>query len=113
MPPSSRRRPLWGLAVSLLAVALCSAGERSHPLDCLPDRVVAWEAAEPNSESRFGAVFLPGIVLGPPGDSLAFQGALTVASLGFGGGVLRPADHASGAGPSARGPGSAGVIAPS
>lgn len=87
MSRASRRsnRWTWPIVACLAAVAIGSAAERTHPLDCLPDRAVAWEAAEPNPETRFGAGLLPGIVLGPPGDSLAFQGALTVASFGFGG----------------------------
>ena len=56
-------------------------------IDCFPSRVVAWEAAEPNPETRFGAASLPGIVLGPPGDSLANVGSTSVASLGVGGSV--------------------------
>src|SRR5262245_60508372 len=70
------------LALSFsLAVAPCVAG--SLPVDCFPDQLVLWQAAEPVPESRFGATFLPGIVLGPPGDSPATQGSTSVASLGF------------------------------
>jgi len=71
----------------LLPAALLSAAEAgvSQPVDCLPDRVAVWQAAEPTPEIRFGAAFLPGIVLGPPGESVAFQGSASVASLGFGG----------------------------
>jgi hypothetical protein len=58
------------------------------PVDCLPDRVVVWQAAEPAPESRFGAAFLPGVILGPPGDSVPTQGSFSVASLGFGGQVV-------------------------
>ena len=47
-----------------------------------------WEAAEPSPQSLFGAAFLPGIVLGPPGESLPYQGTVTVASLGFGGSAV-------------------------
>jgi Bacterial TSP3 repeat len=61
------------------------AGERSAPVDCFPDRVVTWDAADPDPELRFGASFLPGIVLGPPGNSLIIQGSTSVASLGNGG----------------------------
>ena len=57
----------------------------SHPVDCLPDAVVLWQAAEPEPELRFGVAFLPGIVLGPPGDSISIQGSTSVASLGHGG----------------------------
>jgi hypothetical protein len=60
----------------------------SHPVDCLPDEIVEWQAAEPAPETRFGAAFLPGIVLGPPGDSLPIQGSTSVASLGNGGVIV-------------------------
>jgi hypothetical protein len=58
------------------------------PIDCLPDRVSAWRAAEPNPGSRYGANNLPGIVSGPPGDSAPTQGSTTVASLGHQGRVV-------------------------
>ncbi len=82
-----------GISVALLLLTLClralpaEAAERSYPLDCLPDRVGEWQpvAADPNS--LFGATVMPGIVLGPPGNSLPYQGSLSVASLGFGGSV--------------------------
>ena len=73
----------------VLGILLIGAGSwvaaGSHPVDCLPDAVAEWQAAEPAPEARFGAVFLPGIVLGPPGDSIAIQGSTSVASLGHGG----------------------------
>ncbi|NIS30839.1 MAG: hypothetical protein GWN07_11045, partial [Actinobacteria bacterium] len=65
-------RSLGAIALVTLAAAHpAEAGERSHPLDCLPDRVVRWDAALPDPDSRFGAPFVPGVVLGPPGDSSA------------------------------------------
>jgi len=70
------------------AATLCRAAERSFPLDCLPDRVVSWEAVADDPLQLFGAAFLPGVVLGPPGDSVPYQGSLSVASLGFGGSVV-------------------------
>jgi hypothetical protein len=76
----------WIAGVVLLAAGSGLGFDRPFPLDCLPDRVLSWEAAEP--ESRFGAPFLPGIVLGPPGDSSALVGSVSVASLGFGGRVV-------------------------
>ena len=75
-------------AVCVLAGGLVGplhAGERTRPLDCLPDRVVIWQAAEPTPEARFGAANLPGIVLGVVGGSLPTLGATSVASLGNGG----------------------------
>ncbi len=82
-----------GISVALLLMTLsvralpAEAAERSYPLDCLPDRVGDWQpvAADPNA--LFGATVMPGIVLGPPGNSLPYQGSLSVASLGFGGSV--------------------------
>jgi hypothetical protein len=76
-------RPLLAIVLLASGVAPCVAG--SLPVDCFPDQVVVWQAAQPAPESRFGASFLPGIVLGPPGDSIATQGSTSVASLGFGG----------------------------
>jgi hypothetical protein len=63
------------------------AAERSHPVDCLPDRVLDFDPVAGNPASLFGATFVPGIVLGPPGDSLAIDGSFSVATLGFGGTV--------------------------
>ncbi len=57
----------------------------SYPVDCLPDRVGSWRAAEPDPGARYGAANLPGIVLGPPGDSSPTTGSTSVASLGPGG----------------------------
>lgn len=77
-----------GLAVTWAvsaAGAMTRAAEVSQPLDCFPDAVVTWQAAQPSPETRFGATSLPGIVLGPPGDSPATQGSTSVASLGNGG----------------------------
>lgn len=76
-----------GLAalLSLTACAALPAAERSLPVDCLPDSLPGWQAAAPDPDLRFGATNLPGIVLGPPGDSLPTQGSTAVASLGNGG----------------------------
>ncbi len=71
-----------------LVGSLCLAGERSYQIDCLPDRVAVWTPVAQNPQSLFGAAFVPGIVLGPPGESVEFQGSLTVASFGFGGGIV-------------------------
>jgi hypothetical protein len=77
-------------ASSVVALAVClasaaPAAEPSLPVDCLPDRVALWQAAEPSPDTRFGATSLPGIVLGPPGDSAPTTGSTSVASLGNGG----------------------------
>ena len=75
------------LAIGLSGAGLASASERSYPVDCWPDRVVVWQPVATNPQSLFGAALVPGIVLGPPGDSAAQQGSLSVATLGFGGSV--------------------------
>lgn len=83
-----------GRTVALLVAAgawLAAAGgpsaaqERSLPVDCFPDGVPVWDAAEPNPQARFGAQYVPGVLIGPPGPSGATTGSTTVASLGFGG----------------------------
>jgi hypothetical protein len=81
------QRSLAGLFV-VTAIGFTPAAERSMRIDCLPDRIESWQAAEPSPETRFGAGLLPGIVLGPPADSLAYQGSFAVASLGFGGSTV-------------------------
>jgi hypothetical protein len=58
------------------------------PVDCLPDAVTLWDAAEPDPDLRFGAGLLPGLVLGPPGASLPITGSTSVASLGNGGSAV-------------------------
>lgn len=85
VPRDRRACGPWAVVVSAIAFGLCSAAEESLPADCLPDRLVRWDAAEPDPDSRFGATSLPGIVLGPPGDSASTTGSTSVASLGNGG----------------------------
>jgi hypothetical protein len=87
------RRPVpeRALLLALVILALTAgaqAAERSLPVDCFPDEVVTWAAAGPDPELRFGAALLPGIVLGPPGSSLANTGSTSVAALGNGGSVV-------------------------
>ena len=72
-------------SLGMAAAAGAVAGEVSLPVDCLPDRVAAWQAALPDPDLRFGAGGLPGLVLGPPGPSSPSTGATSVASLGNGG----------------------------
>jgi hypothetical protein len=77
------------LVLLALGVAgLVPAAERSQPVDCLPDRVSAFDPLAASPDALFGAAYVPGIVLGPPGDSLAIEGVVTVATLGFGGSVV-------------------------
>ena len=83
-----RALPLLSLAwFALCAPGLVPAAERSHPVDCLPDRVISFDPLATNPASLFGAAWVPGIVLGPPGDSQAIEGSFSVATLGFGGSV--------------------------
>lgn len=76
------------LPAPLLAIALVAPARATLPLDCLPDAVERWDAALPAPEARFGAMNLPGIVLGPPGESSPVAGSTTVASLGAAGVVV-------------------------
>lgn len=80
----------WMAAAVVLAAVIAPglAAASSIPVDCLPDSVVQWDAAQPAPELRFGAALLPGIVLGPPGSSLPINGSTSVASLGNGGSVV-------------------------
>lgn len=80
---------VWVSALFVLAAgSLALAQQRSLPLDCLPDALASIDTAEPSPEARFGATYLPGIVLGPPGDSAPNTGTSSVASLGFGGSLV-------------------------
>lgn len=73
-------------SVLLLALAL-PAVAAGLPLDCLPDRVVTRDTGADDPSTLFGATALPGIVLGPPGDSSATTGSLSVTALGWGGSI--------------------------
>ena len=75
------------LFAAVIGSSTRAGAERSLPVDCLPDRMVVFNPVAANPQSLFGAAFVPGILLGPPGESVPFQGSLTVASLGFGGSV--------------------------
>ncbi len=82
------KRALITTLVAAAGLLPTAAAERSLPLDCIPDAVPRWDAAEPSPETRFGAQYLPGIVLGPPASSLPTQGATSVASLGHAGSMV-------------------------
>jgi hypothetical protein len=71
--------------LALCASGLVPAAERSHPVDCLPDRLFSFDPLATNPAALFGAAYVPGIVLGPPGDSQPIEGSFSVATLGFGG----------------------------
>lgn len=81
--------------LALLAFAVddgARAALPSHPLDCLPDAVATWQAVD--SSIRYGAPNVPGIVVGPPGESTPTTGSTTVASLGIGGSMTWRLDDA-------------------
>lgn len=63
-------------------------------MDCFVDRVVAFDSgfADPNTGFRFGE--LPGILLGPPGDSLPVANSVSTLSLGAGGSITLAFDDA-------------------
>lgn len=63
-----------------LATGLAQAEQA--PVDCFADRVVEFRSGFTDPATGFGFFNLPGIVLGPPGDSLPTLGSLSVASLG-------------------------------
>jgi len=86
-PPSSAGlKTVLAVAIALSA-GRAAAAERSHPVDCLPDRTVSFDPVAADPSALFGAAFAPGIVLGPPGDSEAFAGSFSVLTLGFSGSV--------------------------
>jgi len=70
--------------VTMVSVTALAAADT---VDCFADRVVSFTSgfADPNTGFRYAE--LPGIVLGPPGDSLPTQGSTSVVSLGHGGSI--------------------------
>lgn len=71
-----------------LACAVAATGNAAaRAVDCLADQVVAFTSgfADPNTGFRYAE--LPGIVLGPPGDSLPTVGSTSTVSLGHGGSI--------------------------
>lgn len=72
-------------ALPALAALAAPAAAAPAAVDCFPDRVVEFRSALADPTTGFGFPNLPGIVLGPPGDSLPTTGSLSVVSLGRGG----------------------------
>ncbi|MCZ6777462.1 MAG: hypothetical protein O7F16_00725 [Acidobacteria bacterium] len=70
--------------VSLAAAGPATAVTR---VDCFADRVVVFDPAFEDLALGFGASRMPGIVLGPPGDSAPTLGSLSVVSLGRSGSI--------------------------
>lgn len=76
------------LAAALAATLVpAAAPAAAGTVDCFADRVVSFASgfADPNAGFRYAE--LPGIVLGPPGDSLPTQGSTSTVSLGHGGSI--------------------------
>ncbi len=74
----------------VVALALLASGPaaRAGPVDCFADDVAAFGAAFTPPESGLRVPELPGIVLGPPGDSFPTTGSVSTVSLGRGGWIL-------------------------
>ncbi len=70
-----------------LAAGLAAFTPAAAAVDCLVDGVVEFQSgfADPNAGFRFGE--LPGILMGPPGESLPVQGSTSTLSLGRGGSI--------------------------
>jgi hypothetical protein len=81
---------LVGLAslASLAAFPPASALASPAAVDCFADRVVELRSGFTDPAAAFGFANLPGIVLGPPGDSTPTTGSVSVVSLGRGGSVI-------------------------
>jgi hypothetical protein len=74
------------LAAALILGA-STAAVRAQVVDCMADAVVEFQSgfADPDDGFRYGE--LPGIALGPPGDSLPVQGSTSTVSLGYAGSI--------------------------
>ena len=70
----------------VILVAVVGAAH-ARTVDCFPDTVASFTSgfADPNTGYRYAE--LPGIVLGPPGDSLPTQGSTSTVALGRGGSI--------------------------
>jgi hypothetical protein len=77
---------LVGLATSVADWGTPAAASPAA-VDCFADRVVEFRSAFADPAAGFGFANLPGIVLGPPGDSAATTGSVSVVSLGRGGSI--------------------------
>ena len=79
-----RCRGWYRLVCLAVAVILLAPPAAAGPatVDCFADRVADFRSAFADPSLGFGFANLPGIVLGPPGDSLPTLGSLSVVSLG-------------------------------
>lgn len=85
--PRRAIRRAGGRAAAYLLLSLATAGPAAAVarVDCFADRVAVFDPAFEDPVFGFGAGNMPGIVLGPPGDSSPTLGSLSVVSLGRGG----------------------------
>lgn len=77
-----------GAAVALLLLALAGGDAAAGAVDCFADDVVAFAGGFIPPEDGQRVAELPGVVLGPPGDSLPVTGSTSTVSLGSGGSIL-------------------------
>jgi len=71
-----------------LVVALFPVHTAAQTVDCFADDVASFSVAFDPPESGLRVPELPGIVLGPPGDSFPTTGSVSTVSLGRGGWIL-------------------------
>lgn len=76
---------IW-LGLALVLAVPASAGAAT--VDCFADEMVSFAVGFSPPENGLRVAELPGIVLGPPGDSFPVTGSITTASLGHAGWVL-------------------------
>jgi len=82
-----RRAVFWLLAAATLAAA-GGGGASARPVDCFADEVVLFEGGINPPGDGFRVAELPGIVLGPPGDSFPLNGSVSAVSLGRNGRIV-------------------------
>lgn len=74
--------------LTLLALATLAGVASARAADCLADAVVAFDGGYVPEENGLRVSELPGIVLGPPGDSFPVTGSVSTVSLGRGGSIV-------------------------
>ena len=75
-------------AVAAMAALASTSHAQARTVDCFADNVVSFSAQFVPPESGLRVPELPGIVLGPPGDSLPNTGSTSTVSLGHNGWIL-------------------------
>ncbi len=83
-----RRRRLEGVLVLAIALALPARNARAGLVDCFADEVVRFEGGYTPASAGQRVAELPGIVIGPPGDSFPVTGSVSTVSLGHNGWIL-------------------------